>query len=253
MHPKDFFESPPPVNAGHCFVIMPYAEEFKAVYQAIEAALADEELRFVCHRADKVPGGGVVMDKVLEHVAKSEIVVADLTRANPNVFYELGIAHAEKDARSVILLTQTPDKLPFDVRPYSCIPYEKGRGGLKALREELVKAVKPAVETRRVFTVPRGGSYETEDVFDGDDGQMYSFSISSLKLGIGFVNYRLRVSLHPLNLPAEPLAEVAWQHRLGHRKPLPGVPGERWAVKLDAINKSDAVFCVCKPLQPAAG
>src|SRR4030095_15107755 len=109
MHPKDFFENPPLVSAGHCFVVIPFADEFEVVFSAIESALRSEALGFDCRRAKEVVGGGHVMTDVLQDMAVAEVVIADLTGKNANVFYELGIAHTVKNAGSVLLLTQTKE------------------------------------------------------------------------------------------------------------------------------------------------
>src|SRR5882762_138917 len=249
MHPKTFFKHQHFVNAGHCFVIMPFADEFEAVYSAIKAALRIDELRFACHRADEVAGGGLVMTDVLRYLAMAEIVIADLTTKNANVFYELGIAHTVKDDGSVLLITQNIEDVPFDVRSNRCIPYAPGPDGLRSLQDELIQAVKPVITRRRVFTVAKGDTYESEAIFSGEDDVLYSFAICNLMLGIDLANYQLKVFRHALNLPAETVYNGPCSNLLGQRKPIPEIPGTPWAVKLDVANTDEAVFCVCKPNQ----
>jgi len=72
---------------------------------------------------------------VIEGIAKANLVVADLTAANPNVFYELGIAHSLEIP--TVLITQSMETVPFDLRPYRCHQYSTHFQDAPALRETL--------------------------------------------------------------------------------------------------------------------
>jgi hypothetical protein len=63
------------------------------------------------------------------------VILADLTNKNPNVFYELGLAHAV--GTPVILLAQSIDDVPFDLRPVRTIIYEDSLDGYDHLAERL--------------------------------------------------------------------------------------------------------------------
>ena len=94
MYPKQFYAlTELQQQNGKCFVLMPFANEFLEVYESIREVIEGYELNFVCLRADDLLGGGYIMDDVLRGIGEAEIVIADLTGRNPNVFYELGIAH----------------------------------------------------------------------------------------------------------------------------------------------------------------
>jgi hypothetical protein len=102
------------------FVIMPFEAGFDPVYQLfIREALSLAGLEVV--RADDIRSQRNILSDVVEWIAKSELIVADLTGENPNVFYELGIAHAL--AKPVLLLTQSIEDVPFDLRSYRLLPY----------------------------------------------------------------------------------------------------------------------------------
>ncbi|HEX4307237.1 MAG TPA: TRAFs-binding domain-containing protein [Solirubrobacterales bacterium] len=79
-------------------------------------------------RADEEALGGIIHKAMYERLLLAEIVVADLTFANANVFYELGIRHAARP-RSTILIYAKLGQPPFDVAPIRAIPYEIGSGG----------------------------------------------------------------------------------------------------------------------------
>lgn len=102
------------------FVLMPFAPDFDDVFaQVIRAPL--EADGFVVSRADESHGTRNIMHDVLQGIASADLVIADLTGANPNVYYELGVAHAL--GRRTILLTQDLDEVPFDLRAYRVITY----------------------------------------------------------------------------------------------------------------------------------
>ena len=87
-------------------------------------------------RADEETLGGIIHRPMFERLLLAEIVVADLTFANANVFYELGVRHAAKP-RSTILIYAKVGQLPFDVAPIRAIPYELDDAGNLLQPEQL--------------------------------------------------------------------------------------------------------------------
>lgn len=91
MYPKEFFaHGAPQQRNGTCFVIMPFADTFTEVYETLREAVESPEVSFDCIRADDLVGGGHIIRDILRGVPEAEVVIADLTGRNPNVFYELG-------------------------------------------------------------------------------------------------------------------------------------------------------------------
>lgn len=88
-----------------------------------------------------------ILDRIYNQIAKADVVVADMTRRNPNVFYEVGYAHALN--KVVIPLAQTAEDIPFDLKDYPHIIYGRNEGApdLELLDRELVKRVKQAIES----------------------------------------------------------------------------------------------------------
>jgi hypothetical protein len=102
------------------FVVMPFAAEFNDVYEhVIRAPLAAEG--FDVLRADEMQNSRSIMHDVVQGILGSDLVIADLTGRNANVFYELGIAHAVN--KKVLLLAQDIEDVPFDLRAYRVITY----------------------------------------------------------------------------------------------------------------------------------
>jgi hypothetical protein len=117
-----------------CFVLMPFREELDDIYrEIIKPAVVNNGMK--CIRADEIYNVGPIMDDVWEQIQKASIIVAELTGRNPNVFYELGIAHAIK--KKAILLTQSIEDIPFDLRHQRCIVYSNTYKGAITLKEQL--------------------------------------------------------------------------------------------------------------------
>src|SRR4051794_11204282 len=126
--------------------------DFDEVYeQAIKPAAADAGVEVV--RADEERGGGIIHKPMYERLLLAEIVIADLTFANANVFYELGIRHAARP-HATILIFASIGTLPLDAAPIRALPYAVGRGGTLGtraaheLREALAQKLERAKDTQ---------------------------------------------------------------------------------------------------------
>lgn len=119
---------------------MPFDSKFDDIYQlGIKAACADAG--GYCERVDEQFFENSILDRVYNQIAKSDLIIADMTERNPNVFYEVGYAHAL--GKRVILLTQHSQDIPFDLKHYSHIVYG---GKINELKQELTKRIKWAFE-----------------------------------------------------------------------------------------------------------
>lgn len=125
------------VDSRQCFVMMPFAESFNAIYRLIHRCC--EEQGLTCIRADEDAVPGKITGKIYRFVEESGIIIADMTGKNPNVFYELGLAHAISG--NVILLTQSKDDVPFDLLDFMYILYNNTIDGSEKLAGELSKVL----------------------------------------------------------------------------------------------------------------
>jgi tetratricopeptide (TPR) repeat protein len=104
--------------------------DFDAVYaDVIAPAIAAADLEPL--RADEEQTGGIIHKAMFERLLLCEYAVADLTTANPNVFYELGVRHALRPY-STVLIFAVGGRLPFDVAPQRALPYTISPGGTPA-------------------------------------------------------------------------------------------------------------------------
>ena len=115
------------------FVLMPFDESFRDVYQlGIKAAC--KEAGGYCERVDEQIFVESILERVYNQIDKADLLIADMTGRNPNVFYEVGYAHAL--GKRVFLLTQKADDIPFDLKHYPHIVYQ---GKITELKQELEK------------------------------------------------------------------------------------------------------------------
>lgn len=103
------------------FVAMPFdAAHSRALWRLIQNACENHEL--IARRADSSQYPRAIVADILEELERAEIVIADLTGLNPNVLYELGIAHVRCD--SVVLVCERGQALPFDLASIRCLFYD---------------------------------------------------------------------------------------------------------------------------------
>lgn len=101
--------------------------EFDQVYNEIfKPAIIDADLKPI--RADEEIIGGIIHKPMFERLMLCDYAVADLTTANANVFYELGVRHGFRP-HSTVLTFANGMRLPFDVKPLRGIPYELDDNG----------------------------------------------------------------------------------------------------------------------------
>jgi len=98
---------------------------------AIETFKRDGRQIFKCVRADFISRTGSITRSVLEHLYRADLVLADLTTLNPNVFYELGVRHALRQGTLLVALDGT--QLPFDIEDLRFIPYRDRVGAERQL------------------------------------------------------------------------------------------------------------------------
>lgn len=167
-----------------CFVLMPFGKkrdpsgrgdiDFDAIYeQGILPGIREAGL--VPVRADEELTGGIIHKAMYERLLLCDFAVADLTTANANVFYELGIRHATRP-RTTLTIFAEYQTLPFDVNFLRSIPYKLGDNNQfgsseafqlrKTLTERLIKlrelASKDASKDSPLFQLLE--SYEAPDI-----------------------------------------------------------------------------------------
>ncbi len=113
--------------------MMPFDPSFGGVYKCLKATAKRAGLESA--RADDIWENPSIIADVVGLIDRSRIVIADCTGRNPNVFYEVGIAHTL--GREVILITQNAADIPFDLQHIRHVQYLNNAQGLKALGKTL--------------------------------------------------------------------------------------------------------------------
>jgi hypothetical protein len=143
--------------------------DFDQIYeQGIEPAITSQGLQAV--RADQESTGGIIHTAMFARLLLAEFVIADMTTANPNVFYELGVRHAAKPY-STIPIFATIGGPPFDVNMVRAIPYDLVDGALteastKALVQDIGDRITQALKGPVTNDSPLFGLF---DKFPGID------------------------------------------------------------------------------------
>lgn len=133
------------------FVLMPFSESLSEVYDfLIKSGL--EEAGYEVKRADDIKSQSNILEDIVIGISTSDLIIADLTDSNPNVYYELGIAHAL--GKKVILITQDINELPFDLRSYRVISYGTHFSKMQKAKEELIAIAKEAIMNKLPFGNP---------------------------------------------------------------------------------------------------
>ena len=123
IYPKQFRNVKIPIEKNRCFFIMPFSDDFDLVYGELKSLLGKSG--YICTRVDEISGSIPIINKILTELLKAQFIIVDLTNCNPNVFYELGIAHTFKDAENIFLLKQKGTNVPFDITHLTYHEYEK--------------------------------------------------------------------------------------------------------------------------------
>jgi len=124
-------------------VLMPFTAALTALYQDHLKSVA-QSLQMTIARADDFFTGEKIMTEIWSAIVKAKVLIADCTGRNPNVFYEIGLAHAL--GKPVVLITQTSEDVPFDLRHYRYIRYEFTPRGMKSFEDTLIKTLKSMLE-----------------------------------------------------------------------------------------------------------
>jgi hypothetical protein len=120
-------------------VLMPFASEIKPVYEDHMKAVA-AKLGMSISRADDFFTSERIMDEIWTAMLNATILIADCTHRNPNVFYEIGLAHAI--GKPTILMTQDADDVPFDLRHRRYIEYAYTPRGMKEFEVALEQTIR---------------------------------------------------------------------------------------------------------------
>lgn len=123
---------------------MPFAAEYHEVYEQVYKPVCHDN-GFHCWRVDEVDTPGSITKDIINGIVDADLIIADLTSKNPNVFYELGIAHCT--GNKTIMTAQSTKDIPFDIGNYRVIVYEQTITGGKKLYTRIDTAIKKLIKS----------------------------------------------------------------------------------------------------------
>lgn len=154
-----------------CFVVGPIGSSGTEIrkhadmllHGVVREAINDADLNYDIRRADEDTRPGMINDRIIHDILNADLVIADLTDLNPNVFYELGIRHAA--SKPTIHIAKINTKLPFDNAGHDTIFIDVSdwhdignarsrlRAAIKAIDEESYRVSNPITQARASFAL----------------------------------------------------------------------------------------------------
>lgn len=119
------------------FVVMQFGEPYDGLYREVIQPVSGA-VGFKAFRGDDVFRPGVILQDIRRGIVESDVIVAEITPVNANVFYELGYAHA-LEKPTILLANRNVEKLPFDISGYRVIFYDDTIRGKRDIEETLRK------------------------------------------------------------------------------------------------------------------
>jgi hypothetical protein len=132
----------PGMKRDRVLVIGPFDEAGRDLYEITRAALHDVNAE--AYRLDDVELGTSWADTTFDAIRASDFLIVDITGKNPNVFYELGFAHAMRKPTILLVSSESLDALPSDLAGFHYIVYDPKN--LRSLREHVRRAATAFVD-----------------------------------------------------------------------------------------------------------
>lgn len=123
------------------FFIMPFEQDYFDLYEEFKNRFGE---KFDFSHAGDLDNQQNIIKDIVVGIAEADIIIADLTGLNPNVFYELGIAHTMD--KKAIIITQNLDDLPFDIRSYRANEYSLKFNKIPSFMKEMEKLLNGAID-----------------------------------------------------------------------------------------------------------
>lgn len=133
-----------------CFVLIPFSVRFEGIYNVIKSVV--ENKGYTCLKADEIYSNHPVIQDIIENIFKANFIIADLTEKNPNVMYELGIAH-QINKQKTILISQNSNDIPFDLNYLRTFIYEDSFGGIEIFQKGLIQHIDFLVKNKKIATL----------------------------------------------------------------------------------------------------
>jgi hypothetical protein len=159
----------------NAFMVMPFADtEAGQAYTHCVKPICDE-FDLNIRRADEIFTTNPVYDDIVKEIQDAALIIVDISGKNPNVFYELGIAHTLKQQQTVMITHDAYKEAPFDISHFRIIQYENSITGASTLKSNLQKTISSIL--RDLKSIYKSQFNLTIDVLEstGKQAEIYSF------------------------------------------------------------------------------
>ena len=181
-----------------CFVMMPFTQLPKTYYELIYKP-AIEAAGLAARRADDIYAPSPIISDIWREVRRARVMLADLTFRNPNVLYELGLAHAI--GKPVVMLTQVIQDVPFDLQQYRLIPYTPLEPDWSTtLANEITRSLRDVLKTPAKWVLPT--FLRESDVSEGPSVGRVEKRLTSLERVVDRIEAQIRTTSTPAPITA---------------------------------------------------
>ncbi len=184
-----------------CFVIAPIGDDDSEVRKrsdkllkyVIAPVVAEKDYEAI--RADQIAEPGLITSQVIQHVAEDDLVVADLTERNPNVFYELAIRHALK--RPLVQMIAKGERIPFDVAGMRTVEIDiRDLDSVERAKDDLASQVDAVEKDPESMDTPIAFALDLQNLRQSGNPEERSLAdlvsaVSDLRSGLADINARL--------------------------------------------------------------
>ena len=240
IYPRDLFRTTrSSVVRASCFVLMPFEASFDPVYNEVRNTLQSPELNLVCRRADDFRRPHI-LETILTNIFHSEYILADLSDLNPNVFYELGVAHCVKDADKVMLLAQSIEAVPFDLRHLCCVVYDPKPSGLRVLHDELLETFRDSARDSFCFCVWEGKRFRFGRKLVGCNRNLFELEVEYAHIGHGAVKLLIHFTERSVDATEGPVeSQFLFLSEDQPEVPVENIP---WSLHLGECSNQNALL-----------
>ena len=125
------------MNKSKLFMVMPFSNEIANNNYEHSIKPICEKHNLVIRRADEIFKTSIIYNDIVTEIQNANIIIVDITGKNPNVFYELGIAHTLKQDRTIIITQDNLQRTPLNIGHFRIFHYQNSIVGKANFEKQL--------------------------------------------------------------------------------------------------------------------
>jgi hypothetical protein len=131
------------------FMVMPFSDDVANNNYLHSIKPVCDKFNLEVRRADEIFSTSPIYEDIVKEIQEASIIIVDITNKNPNVFYELGMAHTLKQNRTIMVTQDSFKEMPFDIAHFRIIPYENTIVGKVNFEKQLQSTLKNLLSDRK--------------------------------------------------------------------------------------------------------